>query len=142
MDGAPWKIHRGELKSGAYGWAIAKNGTLPEGLKPRTLVKIVDPDARGLHGSIVIEVCDRSNRHWIMTPMFFEPVLIYQDSAGNRYPESHPRAIAMLQKQIRSLEREAARQERTLKSLREEIDNLTWRSTRKHPSLSKRKVED
>jgi len=132
MDGAPWKILT-DYEAGSYGWAIDKYGTLPEGLKPRTLLRVINPRVLGEHACILMEVRDRQDRHWTMSPMFFEPLLTYEDSAGNRYPEYHPRAIAMLQKEIRKLEREAVRQEKFLADTRAQIDNLTWRSTRKSP---------
>jgi hypothetical protein len=127
MDELPWKVHQRDLEAGDYGWSIDRIGTLPEGLKPRTLLKVIDPHVRGDNGSILIEVRDRRGRQWVMSPMFFEPVLIYEDSVGNRYPEFHPRAMAMLQRHIRRLEQK-------IEELHAEIDNVTWRSTRRSPA--------
>lgn len=126
MEDVPWKIHRKTLQSGDYGWAIDRAGQLPEGLNSRTLLMVVDPHVLGEHACRLIEVRDRAGRHWAMSEMFFEPVLIYEDSLGNRYPEFHPRAIAMLQRHIRRLESK-------IEDLRAEINNLTWKSTRRSP---------
>lgn len=109
------------LTSGAFAWAVYSHPYhLPEDLPHRTLVKVIE----NRRGDVEVTVQDRTGRQWRLMRCHLVPRLRYHYSHDEKwYPESTPRAQAILIEEIR-------RQWQELRRLRERIENLYWRVRR------------
>ena len=128
-----WTVTTPEFSSGLFGWVVDPYGGLPQDLRPRTLLKIINPSVPGPHDSKLIAICNRRSRTWVIHPVCFQPVPIYTNPAGRIFLENHPRVIAWHQSEIRRLQQELGKPDADKDALRRRIDHHTWASTRRSP---------